>query len=564
MDLKKVIFKVNKRENHQKVFEKIFKNQENNNIILQPQGQIPKNNNINNNLNLSSSIIKSQYHTINNNLYNNKQKMNKNSNLSQYSPKGNEITYFNKDYISYLMSNHKENMISKGFNEYISFFPEWENYELILILAIGELNNHFESFKYYINLYLCEGLKKLLDSKFINELLSLNGRKYDDKIVRNECYNFYKYKQEQFKKNLNIDLNINECYNLLIATSLIYQKLKYIEELDLTQYNLKGDLIQPILSAIKFNEHIQKLILAENMIGEDGCYWLGTMLRNNKQLSELDLSHCKITNRCIMTMIKGLKFKDNDSYNLKKINLTENEIISEKGGEELGNFLEKFNMLNWLNVCKNKLKNDGLKNLLLKYQKLINNENGKKTKLETLILFGNDIKSLDSLSLLGKVLKNNNCTLKCLVLSDNEINSLNNENFKSFCKDLAYNNSLTELLLLDCKIRNEDVEFICEMLKRNKKLEKLCLYNNSITSPEKFLKILSVFKGQNGNKTLKELDLSKNNCKIPINEEFLDDIKNIQLESLDISQNFELTNEDDKEKFKNATTEVQDKIKIIY
>ena len=40
MDLKKVIFKVNKRENHQKILEKIFKNQENNNIILQPQGQI--------------------------------------------------------------------------------------------------------------------------------------------------------------------------------------------------------------------------------------------------------------------------------------------------------------------------------------------------------------------------------------------------------------------------------------------------------------------------------------------------------------------------------------------
>ena len=78
------------------------------------------------------------------------------------------------------------------------------------------------------------------------------------------------------------------------------------------------------------------------------------------------------------------------------------------------------------------------------------------------------------------------------------------------------------------------------------------------------MKILSIFKGENGNKTLKDLDLSKNNCKIPINDEFLDDIKNIQLESLDISQNFELTNEDDKEKFKNATTEVQDKIKIIY
>ena len=560
MDLQKAIFKVSKRGNpEQMIFKEILKNQENKNYLKESGENKETKKNIN--LNLSNHNI-SQNHRINNNNYN-KQKMNKTGN-TQYSPKGVEMSHIKKDYITYLISPQRENILKKDFDSYLKSYPlEWENYELILILATGNIYNDFENVKNYINIYLYEGMKKLMDQKIIDEIL--HSKIKDDNLIKLECEKFYKYKKEINKKIIPElkELKSNELYHFLIATSLIYQKTKEIEELDLTQYNLKSDTIQPILSSIKFNVHIQKLILTENNIGEEGCYWLGVMLRNNKQLYELDLSNCKISNKCISFIVKGLENKENENYSLKKINLTGNDINENKGGEELGNFLEKFNSLTWLNVCKNKLRNEGLKTFLLKYEKLINKEN-KKTKLETLILFGNYIKSQDSLTLLGQILKNENCTLKSLVLSDNEIGSSNDDNFKNFCENLSYNNSLTELLLLDCNIGNEDVNFICDMLVKNKKLEKLCLYHNNINSHEKFLQILSVFKGENGNKTLKELDLSKNNCKIPISEEFLDNIKNIQLESLDISQNFDLNEGDDLEKFQKATKEVQDKIKIIY
>ena len=91
------------------------------------------------------------------------------------------------------------------------------------------------------------------------------------------------------------------------------------------------------------------------------------------------------------------------------------------------------------------------------------------------------------------------------------------------------------------------------------------LYNNMIDNPTKFLKILSVFCGPNPrNNTLKELDLSKNKCKLSINDEFLKIIKNLQIDSLDISQNFELTNTADAEKFRKVASDVQNKIKIIF
>ena len=184
-----------------------------------------------------------------------------------------------------------------------------------------------------------------------------------------------------------------------------------------------------------------------------------------------------------------------------------------------------------------------------------------------MIIFNNDIREEDSLEVLGRVVENSRCTLKCLVLSENDLSSstLPNGYLSYFFNSLKRNTSLVEILMLNCNIRNDNVDDICNMLTENKKLEKLCLYNNMIDNPTKFLKILSVFCGPNPrNNTLKELDLSKNKCKLSINDEFLKIIKNLQIDSLDISQNFELTNTADAEKFRKVASDVQNKIKIIF
>ena len=82
-----------------------------------------------------------------------------------------------------------------------------------------------------------------------------------------------------------------------------------------------------------------------------------------------------------------------------------------------------------------------------------------------------------------------------------------------------------------------------------------------------FLKLLSLFSDSslnNGitNNTLKFLDLSKNNCPIEINKRFLTIIEELQLSSLDISQN-KLSSEGS-DNFKNLANRIGDKLKIIY
>ena len=105
------------------------------------------------------------------------------------------------------------------------------------------------------------------------------------------------------------------------------------------------------------------------------------------------------------------------------------------------------------------------------------------------------------------------------------------------------------------------------MLKYNRYIEYLSLYNNEITQQNSFLKLLSLFcdlPENNGvyNNFLKVLDLSKNNCPIEINGRFLNIIESLQLSSLDISQN--KLSKEGSENFKNLANRIGDKLKIIY
>jgi hypothetical protein len=133
------------------------------------------------------------------------------------------------------------------------------------------------------------------------------------------------------------------------------------------------------------------------------------------------------------------------------------------------------------------------------------------------------------------------------------------------------NNSIVELLLLNCNIGNYDVDNICSMLQENKTLEILNLYCNHVDDPEKFLQLLGMFSNVNGQccNGLKQFDLSKNDCKLDKSEffdQFLKVLEGIRLTSLDISQNFDLKNlpQDYDIKFKNVTEQLQKTTKIVF
>ena len=138
---------------------------------------------------------------------------------------------------------------------------------------------------------------------------------------------------------------------------------------------------------------------------------------------------------------------------------------------------------------------------------------------------------------------------------------------KYFLESLKQNKTIIELYLLSCNIDNNIAIKIYEMLKENKTLENLVLYDNRINEQIIFLNLLSLFsniKENHGiiNNILKVLDLSKNNCHIKINNAFLNSIEEVQLSSLDISQN-ELSR-DGIECFKNLANRIGDRLKIIY
>jgi hypothetical protein len=301
--------------------------------------------------------------------------------------------------------------------------------------------------------------------------------------------------------------------------------------------------------------------MTDNNITEDGGEYLGLILIHFHRLQWLNISNNKINNKGAIKLFQAYKeILDTDYY---KINEKEN---SNSENNQQNYFYN-------LNITNNNSSSFNLNNLNLNSNNSSNNQK-QFNNLETLILIGIGIYSEECLTILGDIIKHPKCGLKTLVLSKNEIGKSNPYNHHDNLRDIKYflhcleqNKTITELLLLTCQIGNDITEEIYKMLKVNRTIEYLVLYNNNINQQMVFLKLLSLFSDIPENKgiinnCLKVLDLSKNNCTIEINNKFLNIIEELQLSSLDISQN-ELSREGS-DNFKNLANRIGDKLKIIY
>lgn len=558
------------------------------NIIPTPKQQEYSNKINVTNRNMSNARPQYQPHNNNNIIPTRTQSQLSSTRLPTFHSSKEEEQYLTGSYTDYLRNAEETN--GKTFAKYMEEFPEWESYESILIKVSCIFNDNFRSDNCYIFLYLYGLPKNFPSNTNINANKTNNIHfhqstpcNYNDKHLREECHQFYLYKQKKVYEITHKTKDISHCYDMLKITSKIYHKINGLTEIDLTSYDFNSDLIQLVISAVKFNGTVQKLILTGNLLGEEGCYWLGMMLRNNTTVNDVDLTRCGITNTCLKMINEGLRSsKHNNSnhshkvntFHLEKLRLSENKITSE-GATELANLLENFSYLKWLNITKNTLCNEGFKTLLLKYEELLQMKSSHSTSLETLIAINNQIKEEDSLEVLARIVENPNCKLKTLILSENNI-SCNSAHCSSgylskFFHSMKKNNSIVELLLLNCNIGNYDVDNICSMLQENKTLEILNLYCNHVDDPEKFLQLLGMFSNVNGQccNGLKQFDLSKNDCKLDKSEffdQFLKVLEGIRLTSLDISQNFDLKNlpQDYDIKFKNVTEQLQKTTKIVF
>ena len=517
------------------------------------------------------------------------------------------INYSNKINLTSLIENRN------GLDEFVEDY-NWEYYELILFTASCKMYSEiFEKYNEYIISYLFDGMKKLNEINLALEIENNNKKYCLDRLINEKNY-FYQVKNQDFLNNSEEEYQLKcaiNCNNIFYSECFIFYKLTQCKTIDLPFYKFNNITIQPLLNVLKFKENLQELNLSNNDIGNEGCYSLGNILRINRNLSNLNLTSCKMCDIGLLFLLKGIENKsEDDKCNLTQLNISDNN-LTEKSGKNLGKILLNLNKLQWFNISNNKINNKGAEDFFNIYKEIleeelniiINNDNNNNNSnnidlgninqnqsdylsnlslsnynsksinnLETLILIDIGIYSESCLKILGDIIKLPKCGIKSLILSKNSIgSSLNSddklEDTKYFLECLKHNKTIIELYLLSCNIDNNIAIKIYEMLKENKTLENLVLYDNRINEQIIFLNLLSLFsniKENHGiiNNILKVLDLSKNNCHIKINDAFLNIIEELQLSSLDISQN-ELSR-DGIECFKNLANRIGDRLKIIY
>ena len=510
----------------------------------------------------------------------------------------NKFSNFNSDYNYYCYNNLKELKNNKEFNEEIrkviennnnkELFKEILDFinkrEIIIENILSEEKNilskeenkdkkwYFDNIRDKINSNSNNTNEISGETRFSDDYNDLKKDEQEEIFVASliDC-SFEKMKkiEEDFDTsiNKNIDININKNYEIKIEAQ---------------NFNFQESSLIAFFSGIKFNNNIKEINLNGNELTPKSCFCLGNLFKYHKHLDKLSLMRCNLNNLCLKLFVIGATH-NNEDLNRKPIYidhliLKDNDQINDEDNNNeysLSLIIEKF-VIKKLNLANNKIGGNGLKKICRTFLKLLNDDD-KNIALENLNLFNIGIQNEESLELLGDVISHDKSIIKTLILTKNNITIIpqsekndkpsNHNYFSKFMDKVAISKNLKELLLLKCNIgkNNSDVDILCNMLEKNKNLESLRMFDNSISDYNDFIKILKIFSEYKENilknKSLKSLDISKNYCNIRIDDEFLNMIDYLNLEYLDINQN--PIDEKQKEIFRKRTNTLE-KIKIVY
>ena len=490
----------------------------------------------------------------------------------------------------------------------------WELFIQLICLLIKKLNIEIEFPEHY-SFYIFNNFKALKLEKGFEKIKNLM---INDELLMREANYFFLEREKEIKKSLekyesnqkgnivktisipemnnNNDNCLSENNKLEIITSAVIKyslekeenELKKFKEednlkdkiiinniiSDISKFHLNEHSIMCVISGIKFNNNITELNFSENCFNIRSSYWLGKLIKTNKNLKILELRNCNLDNSCLSMFIEGLK-SDEQSLNenqleLEKLSLKDNNKIIDTPNEE-HQICEILKMLKLkcLNLTNTQLGNNGIIKLFKTYIYLLEQN---KAYLENINIINNNFKNEECLKYIGEALERPNCTIKTLILSKNLLTTINGNNnsiinyFQKLMKSIGKSKSLSELILFGCGIgkNREDIDILYDMLCENKYLTSLRLYNNEINQFPDFHRIMEVFsdyKNNLKNSSMKILDLSRNECDIKIDDDFLNLIDRLKLEYLDISQN--KIKSEEKERFRDRVNVLED-IKIIY
>ena len=304
-------------------------------------------------------------------------------------------------------------------------------------------------------------------------------------------------------------------------------------------YDLKGACVEGrfayiILSPVRIEPRITKMVLTQNNLRECGFYELGKISIFNKNVKSIEINTSLIRNYYVEYLNRVMGLFDNDS--LEELNISFNYLkdISE---EYFTKLISHFKGLKSLNLTMNEFKR-GVSSLFIVLKKLYRKG---KTKLETLFL-NRCLFDEATFYELGELLKCKYCKLKKLFLNGNAIPYNIN-----FFKKLKKNKSLTEIYLNKAEIGNNNVDDILKIISTTH-IHYLYLYKNKISSFNYLLELLYRTKkvidnddidyNKKNESFLTNIDLSNNEIYIK-NEGHIELLKNIfkktTLNCMDIS-----------------------------
>ena len=488
---------------------------------------------------------------------------------------------FKEDYTNYIYNNLRALIYSKDLDNILKFVTYNKDNEFLFLEFLKYSNLRWEKFISTAKKYNIDFYNKYLDSINPEKKIKNNFLLKDEENEKNK-------EKFDIKKSIEIFQNFPEDNQLeLFVSGIVYNSMKKNEQegnkedkLEIQNFNLSEIPMISVLSGIKFNKNILEINLNGNSLSPKSCFYLGSCIKTLPFLTLIDISKCDINNDKLYMFIEGTNYSNENlskkQFCLNRLNLKDNPEITDNDTKNseyehpLALIIEKFK-LNWLNLTNAKLGGKGINKLFKKMIELLETN---QLFIENLIIINNDIKNEECLSELGDLIIKEKCPLKKLILSKNLISTYpyeyNYNNtfinyYEKFMKSVA-KSKLEELFLINCEIGNndEDINILYEMLKENKSLKSIRLFGNKINNMKSFAKILGIFSDYNKqleNNTLKSLDLSKNNCNLKIDEDFMKLVESLKLEYLDVNQN--LMQSDEKEIFKKRTNELSN-IRIIY
>ena len=488
---------------------------------------------------------------------------------------------FKEDYTNYIYNNLRALIYSKDLDNILKFVTYNKDNEFLFLEFLKYSNLRWEKFISNAKKYNIDFYNKYLDSINPEKKIKNNFLLKDEENEKNK-------EKFDIKKSIEIFQNFPEDNQLeLFVSGIVYNSMKKNEQegnkedkLEIQNFNLSEIPMISVLSGIKFNKNILEINLNGNSLSPKSCFYLGSCIKTLPFLTLIDISKCDINNDKLYTFIEGTNYSNENlskkQFCLNRLNLKDNPEITDNDTKNseyehpLALIIEKFK-LKWLNLTNAKLGGKGINKLFKKMSELLETN---QLFIENLIIINNDIKNEECLSELGDLIIKEKCPLKKLILSKNLISTFpyeyNYNNtfinyYEKFMKSVA-KSKLEELFLINCEIGNndEDINILYEMLKENKSLKSIRLFGNKINNMKSFAKILGIFSDYNKqleNNTLKSLDLSKNNCNLKIDEDFMKLVESLKLDYLDVNQN--LMQSDEKEIFKKRTNELSN-IRITY